>query len=178
MDIGGSNGFTNNQSDRAEAAGALAEHVLSNLANGEDITLIGHSHGGNVAIQAIDLIQAGLDEANDDRSINLITIATPAYNGESDPENPANTSVDSHTHFFSEFDQVQTTLANAVGSKNAKRTYSNGLTNNIKVNDQAKSNTYKPYNPYTNQLPSLKKGKYGPVSSHSIHQRPELLKKN
>jgi hypothetical protein len=50
---------------------------------GEEITLIGHSHGGNVAIQAAKLIyeQTG-------QKVNILTIATPAYNKKGDAENP------------------------------------------------------------------------------------------
>ena len=84
-DKGFDNTFFNDQSDRHEAAQALSKHVISNMKSGEDITLIGHSHGGNVALQAVKLINAQLDEG-DSRKIHVISIATPAYNGASDPE--------------------------------------------------------------------------------------------
>jgi len=70
-------------SERALAAKQLTSHVteLRNnlIQNGtitadEPITLVGYSHGGNVAIQAADLIQeaTGL-------KVNLLTVSTPAY---------------------------------------------------------------------------------------------------
>lgn len=77
--------LTNNEKDRAIAARQLVTYVLAHRVEGEEITLIGHSHGGNVAIQAADLIykQAG-------QKVNIITIATPAYNDKNDAENPRN----------------------------------------------------------------------------------------
>jgi RHS repeat-associated protein len=42
--------ITNNENTRAKAARKLAEYVIKNRVEGEEITLIGHSHGGNVAI--------------------------------------------------------------------------------------------------------------------------------
>jgi RHS repeat-associated protein len=167
------NSFFNDEADRGEAAEALATHVLGSLKDGEDITLVGHSHGGNVAIQAVDKIQAGLDEAGDGRSINLVTIATPAYNGANDVENPANTSADSHTHFYSMHDGVQTTGANLFGSKDAGRTYSNPRTTNIRVNDSNLNRSPDPLNPGMTRSSPL-----GPAEAHFIHTRPQLLKKN
>jgi hypothetical protein len=166
----GTNGFSNDQEDRSEAATALAQHVLGNLKEGEDITLIGHSHGGNVAIQAVNIIKEGLGE-NDDRAVNLITIATPTYNGSDDPENPANANSDSHVHFYSEFDGVQTTGASSFGSKKASRTYKSSGTTNVKVNDSNLVKMPDPVNPGM-----TKTGPLGPVESHFIHTRPELLK--
>lgn len=164
----GTNGLANNEDDRSKAAEALSEFVLENLEDGEDITLVGHSHGGNVAIQAIDQIQAGLDVKEDERQINLITIATPAYNDPDDRENPANTMVDSHTQFYSNYDMVQTILANTMGArlksrkdtntKRASRTYNNSFTNNINVSKAYGSSIF-------------------PVKSHSIHKKPNLLSK-
>ncbi len=170
----GTNGLSNDQADRTVAATALAEHVMGNLAEGEGITLIGHSHGGNVAIQAVDMILEALNEAGDGRSVNLITIATPAYNGADDPENPANTSAASHTQYYSESDAVQTTLANAVGSKTASRTYDNPGINNVRVNDTKTVKMADPLNPGMTKTTTIPQ--YGSIESHSIHQKPELLR--
>jgi RHS repeat-associated protein len=172
----GTNGFTNNEKDRGVAAEALANYVLKNLSEGQDITLVGHSHGGNVAIQAVDKIQAGLDETGDTRSISLITIATPAYNQTNDIENPANTSIDNHTHFYSGSDAVQTTLADAMGTKTAARTYSNPITTNIKVEDTKKIQVPDTHNPGMTRTVVVPTS--GPIGSHSIHQNPKLLHKN
>ncbi len=166
----GLNDFDNDQDDRGNAADNLAEYVMQNLKDGEDITLIGHSHGGNVSIQAVNKIQKKLDEKKDGRAINLVTIATPAYNGKNDPENPANANTDSHLHFFSDNDMVQTTLANGAGSKNATRTYDNAGTQNTKVKD------YTIGNRRTRHRGPAKVYNKGPVDSHSIHFfNPKLL---
>ena len=169
----GTNGYSNDKADRGQAAEALAAHVLNNLSEDENehITLIGHSHGGNVAIQAVDLIREGLEKDNS-KEINLITIATPAYNGIEDPENPGNTSVDNHTQFSSLNDGVQTTAANMAGSKTAYRFYINSPnTTNVTVKD------------FTTKLNWIGKPKksfnHGKVESHFIHSNdPNLLKQN
>jgi RHS repeat-associated protein len=63
----------NNSSTRGKAALQLATYVMEHRKEGEEITLIGHSHGGNVAIQAAKLIYEKTGE-----KVNIITIATPA----------------------------------------------------------------------------------------------------
>jgi hypothetical protein len=156
----GTNGFKNNQKDREIAAGELAKYVLKNHNEGEDITLIGHSHGGNVAIQAIDMIRSGLGEG-DNANINLITLATPAYNGQSDPENPENTSVDAHLHFFSSNDDIQVKGSSFMGNKLGSRRYLNSKTQQFEVVDyKMKKNffwgKYRKYN-------------HGKTTSHYIH---------
>lgn len=171
----GTNGYTNDQEDRAIAASALAKFVLenSNHTQEENITLLAHSHGGNVAIQAIDLIRNGLEKNDKSKHINLITIATPAYNGQNDPENPINTSVDYHTHYFSKYDAVQTTLANLVGSKTASQTYTNFKTINIKVNDEKTVQVLDVHNP--GLIREIVVPKYDPIESHSIHHKIKML---
>jgi hypothetical protein len=51
----------------------------------EPITFITHSHGGNVAIQAANMIYNKYKVQSD-----IIAIAVPAYSGEKDIENPEN----------------------------------------------------------------------------------------
>jgi len=81
---------TNGMANRQEAAQLLVDYVLNfreeNYIWGEqaeEITLIGYSHGGNVSIMAADILfeEHGL-------KVNIITINTPAFNKEGDPENP------------------------------------------------------------------------------------------
>jgi hypothetical protein len=161
---GGDNGFFNNEENRLNAARDFADHVLNNLSNlDENITLIGHSHGGNVAIQAVDLIREGLKDRNIDKKINLITIATPAYNGIDDPENPANTSVDEHYHIFSNFDVVQTKLANLASDKHAQRTYNNQDTRNFQIHDYHMGRVDR------FEFPHKIYGDHNGVRSHSFH---------
>jgi len=132
-----SNGFFNDQIDRRKAAVDLANQVINRHQEGEDITLVGHSHGGNVSIQAVNLIKEKLAQKKEtkDVKVHLITISTPAYNGLNDPENPLNANADSHIQFFSSNDAIQTTAANAAGSKEASRKYNNPSTKNIEVKD-------------------------------------------
>ena len=79
----------NNVEDRRLAALLLVDHIIhyreKNNITDEDITLIGYSHGGNVAIQAADILYNSYGT-----SVNIITVNTPAYNDEDDPENPFN----------------------------------------------------------------------------------------
>lgn len=95
------NGLTNNKADRKIAAQDLVEHVMTyrrvhgidsyndkgelvKMGN-EPITFITHSHGGNVAIQAANMIFDKYKVQSD-----IIAIAVPAYTGKNDIENPAN----------------------------------------------------------------------------------------
>lgn len=146
---------------------------MANLKDGEDITLIGHSHGGNVSTQAVNKIQDKLDEKKDDRAINLVTISTPAYNGKNDPENPANAKTDSHIHFYSSNDMVQTTGANKFGSKDASRTYDSAGITNIQLKDYTISNRR------TRHRGPAKTYDRGPADSHSPHYfNPKVLLKS
>lgn len=136
------NGFLNNQLDRERAALKLVDYVMIHRKKGEDITLIGHSHGGNVAIQATSILRERLDsEGLEDVEIHLITLATPASNGSTedgllqDPENPAThkDNINSHIHIYTVLDKVQKSLANGVSGKEFDRTYDNGFTQNVEI---------------------------------------------
>ena len=95
--------LTNNKNDRAIAADFLAHHVIHSLDPKDDnVTLIGHSHGGNVSIQAARIIYAKTG-----KRVKIITIATPAFSGSSDEENPTNVSgIISHFHIGVRQDKV------------------------------------------------------------------------
>jgi hypothetical protein len=75
------NKWDNNVNDRAKAAKDLVNYVIENITPFEKlnknlpITLIGYSHGGNVAIQAAPKLFEKLG-----KKINLITISTPTSN--------------------------------------------------------------------------------------------------
>lgn len=128
------NGPWNNSDDRLKAAQELADHVMANLTlvqgpdgkmvPSEDITLIGHSHGGNVAIQAAPIIREQLDArggAFADLQIHLVTVATPAMNFNKS-ENPAESLeagvISSHIGLFSSEDQISPDKANLFGGYN------------------------------------------------------------
>lgn len=68
-------GISNNSQDRNEAAKTLVDYIQKNRVKGEEVTLIGHSHGGNVAIQAAKMFFEQTGER-----VDIINIATPAYN--------------------------------------------------------------------------------------------------
>jgi RHS repeat-associated protein len=141
--LGYGNNFFNDVEDRTEAAAELVNYIMANRIKGEDITLIGHSHGGNVAIQAAPLLKAALNSIGEkDVKINVITVATPAVNNPNSSENPemANKifpslgkAIDNHIHIYNVQDKVQTELANAVDSENYDRNYKNKDTQNIRI---------------------------------------------
>jgi hypothetical protein len=121
-------GTLNNEKDRFKAAERLADFVIQNRVEGEDITLIGHSHGGNVAIQAAEIIsqRTGL-------SINLITIATPVYEKATHPgtnEDPGRKrgAINYHVHIYNDIDGVQGGLAGGDRYNNNR-----GFTQNHKI---------------------------------------------
>lgn len=68
----------NNVEERTNAAKQLVAHVESELESldaSEPITLVGHSHGGNVCIEAINMM-VSINKFKG-RTINLLTINTP-----------------------------------------------------------------------------------------------------
>ncbi len=66
----------NNDNARQSAGQDLADHVLQTRTGNEPITLIGHSHGGNVAIQAANILIE--NHQIDPESIKIVLINTPA----------------------------------------------------------------------------------------------------
>lgn len=91
------------------------------ISKNEPITLVGYSHGGNVALQAIDNISKIFN-----LKINLLTIATPAYNDKSSEDPSTKKGLKSHMHIYSEGDGVD---AIAGGDE----TYNNKTTINLKI---------------------------------------------
>ncbi|MGK2860995.1 MAG: hypothetical protein ACSLE0_03635, partial [Chitinophagaceae bacterium] len=113
------------------------ETMLKNktITEAEPISIIGYSHGGNVAIQAAGMLgEMGI-------KVNVVTVSTPAYNSLfnidsdnavfGDKEDPqGNNGINSHSHIIHEKDGVVTL---AGGSQ----TYSNpGITTNYKINQK------------------------------------------
>jgi hypothetical protein len=139
----------NNRNDRDIASKRLAQHVLGMVdeqySNGNFsrdkplvLNLVGFSHGGNVAIQAVDEIVAGLKKRglNEDAGIHLTTLSTPGYTGRRDPENPNGTArasarnagvMISHSQYAVPDDGVITNLA---GGRTA---YANGFTRDFQI---------------------------------------------
>lgn len=77
FDWGKNSKLTNGPDDRKQAARDLADYIIKNNKPGDDITLIGYSHGGNVALQASQMISLELKT-----KVNIISIATPASNAD------------------------------------------------------------------------------------------------
>lgn len=73
----GNNWFLNTVEDRRIASEKLIEHINGNIGKCEEIVLIGHSHGGNVAIQAADKIFSKIPTV---KRVFVLTIGTPAFN--------------------------------------------------------------------------------------------------
>lgn len=109
----------NFEGHRRKAAEELADRVIEvrtrmlregAISADEPITLIGYSHGGNVAIQAIRRLHERSPELGHPVKIQLITVATPAFNEEGDVENPADLLASGiiswHLHIVHENDKV------------------------------------------------------------------------
>jgi RHS repeat-associated protein len=129
------NGVFNTKSDRKKAATNLVNYIMdrTNEYSEDVITLIGHSHGGNVAIQASKMLKKRLkEEGRGHVKINIITVATPADNKEGSSENPATnaSSINSHKHFYNSYDGIQEKGASIFGGKNFDKTYENNFTKN------------------------------------------------
>jgi len=118
---------------RDKAAKALVNHVVNSryllikageITSDEPITLVGYSHGGNVAIQAADEIYklTGV-------KVNIITVATPAYNDGSTEDPATHEGIARHIHLYSENDGVD---AIAGGDE----TYNNKSSVNYKIGDK------------------------------------------
>jgi len=68
----------NDDASRHKAARELAEHVNKTRKTGEPISLIGHSHGGNIAIMAVNIL---IDEFKmNPNEIKIVALNTPQEN--------------------------------------------------------------------------------------------------
>ncbi len=125
--------WNNRNKYRNKAAESLVNHVINARTvlemqgfdvKNEPITLVGYSHGGNVAIQAADKIfeLTGI-------KVNIITVATPAYNDKSVEDPTTHEGISRHIHLFSEADGVD---AMAGGDE----TYNNKSTVNYKIGEK------------------------------------------
>jgi RHS repeat-associated protein len=160
--------INNDYNIRKVAAQQLVKHIIETrakmMANGEiteneSITLVGYSHGGNVSIQAAQML-------NDKFGIkvNLITVGTPAKNSAfgTDADNPVfgnpedpqgNTGINSHYHIRHVNDMVWK-VADAAGDKSDPYYSNEGTTRNwdipnteIKLDGPIKAHTDLPSHP-------------------------------
>ncbi len=131
----------NYSKSRTEAANDLVQYIKEQLIgkdNSEPITLVGHSHGGNVCIEAINMMMEMDDFMN--RKINLLTINTPVrddYQLSANAQDRVN-----HVNVFDSQDPVQVKggktplIGSVIGVGEigpAKRKFKNA--NNIKVDN-------------------------------------------
>ncbi len=177
------NGAFNDKSDRNKAANELVDYIMENRVDGEDITLIGHSHGGNVALQAVPLLKSALERANlNDVKINVITIATPAVNKIGDSENPATYTgiLSNHIQIYNKIDAIQTIGSNAVNNKLLtspySRIYNNQSTKNVEIDV---SEFYKTIGIIYKNGQRYEYPKIDGIGAHSADfEHPEVIKKN
>jgi len=120
---------TNSGAERNKAAQMLAEYVMDNRIDAEEITLIGHSHGGNVALSAARLIYEYTGE-----QVNIVTIATPTTKATVSTEHPGSTNkkypkvastleaINDHIHLWNSIDGVQGGAAGGETYQNAPKT--------------------------------------------------------
>ena len=97
----------NKPKKRTEAAIGLIHHIRSvrkEVDSSEPITLVGHSHGGNVAIEAINLI-VKMPEFSD-VEINLITINTPVRT-DYQLSKKAKERIGMHINVYDKYDPIQ-----------------------------------------------------------------------
>ena len=131
--------YTNNSQDRNKAAKRLVKLMKlyrSNYGTEKEFTLIGHSHGGNIAIQAAKLyyLETG-------KKVNIITISTPVYESKEKNlmEDPGTDlgkkAINDHIHLWNKIDGVQ-------GGLSGEETYQNQNTKNYEID------VSKYYNPW------------------------------
>jgi RHS repeat-associated protein len=85
------NGMLNTERDRREASISLAISIANQHIKGDDIIMIGFSHGSNVALQALPTLDHLLKEkyGNDySPKYKLISLNAPAYSGTMESEEP------------------------------------------------------------------------------------------
>jgi hypothetical protein len=93
----------NNANARNEAANSIAQRVLNTRIAGETIVIVGHSHGGNVAILVVnELLAAGIPP----NEIELLTINTPVREYQVDYSNEKNYKI-RHINVYNPYDIVQ-----------------------------------------------------------------------
>ncbi len=172
--------YNNDSKMRKIAAEELVNYILERrakmIADGEitenePITLIGYSHGGNVSVQAAQMLYDKLGI-----KVNLITIGTPAKNSAfgvdadnpifGNPEDPqGNPGINSHYHIRHINDGVWK-VADALGDKSDAYYSNQGITRNwdisntaIKLDSPIESHTALPSHPMfgaaLKQLPKM-----------------------
>ncbi|MCF0187333.1 MAG: RHS repeat-associated core domain-containing protein, partial [Bacteroidaceae bacterium] len=126
----------NSTEARSAAAKGLVEKLKSAIANGkfkdnEQITLIGHSHGGNVIIEAVN--QMTTMKEFEGRDINILTINTPVRSDYQLSNDAKNSPFVTHVNVYDPQDPVQVIGGRLEDFGIAGRTFPNAR--NIKVDN-------------------------------------------
>jgi RHS repeat-associated protein len=122
---------------RTEAAIQLIDHVRTQMQSEEfngKITLVGHSHGGNVSIEALNMMVEM--EEFDNVELNLLTINTPVrddYQLSEEASGRVN-----HVQVYDEKDPVQSNGGNSTGNK-LFGTYVKGVRTGHRLGEQVGS---------------------------------------
>lgn len=116
---------SNNTNARETAVADLIDHVQSTREDGEPITILGHSHGGNVALEAAKLLAS--NPVFDGIERNIVTLNTPSVKGGTQLLEEANKRVN-HFHVFATNDIV---VPNGGFNKSGGPLYSGGEKENL-----------------------------------------------
>jgi hypothetical protein len=96
------NWILNSKKARTQSAKGLVMYIMRHKNDKEPITLVGHSHGGNIAIQAAKILWE-----QHQISVDIINHNTPAFNGFDDEENPENNfGINTLSHYYTEGDGI------------------------------------------------------------------------
>lgn len=93
----------NNSAARKDAVDALVKQISENRVEGEPITVVGHSHGGNIALEAVEILRVQYP----DTKINLVTLNTPVRDDYQLSEAAKNDPNVSHFNYYIGNDKVQ-----------------------------------------------------------------------
>jgi hypothetical protein len=99
----------NHRGARIDAAKVLVERIKLNHAQGVKTKIVAHSHGGNVAFEAIKLLKQEQKENSkivDIKIDQLITLATPVRKDHLPEQDTLNQYVNQHTHAYGGKDSV------------------------------------------------------------------------
>lgn len=111
----------------------FVNYVIQNHKKGEDITIVGHSHGGNVSILSLNLLQLYFKAIGEDVNFNLVTINTPVRENTYSVDSYENVS---HYNIYNNSDFVQILGGTDFDGKKdiVKRKFKNAY--NIKYKDK------------------------------------------
>ncbi len=101
--------WTGNNADpaRQKAAQQLAEHIKKYRDPNQPLTIVGHSHGGNIAVMAANILNQ--DKNTNNHVANILTVNTPVREYQLDNNSPTK-----HFNVFTNDDNVQSNGGNSI----------------------------------------------------------------